>query len=131
MHSKNVLKIYFFLPLSGKMWMHEHFDLKEAPDLVTNSKKMLTGGIYHKVDSLYFIEEFIWPYNVHFFYQCNVSLLALQCTLLLSVCTVHCAIFFFLPYNFHFFYQCNVSLLALQCSLLLSVCTVHCAMFLF
>jgi hypothetical protein len=33
----------------GKMWMHEHFNLKEAPDLVTYSKKMLAGGIYHKV----------------------------------------------------------------------------------
>ncbi len=31
------------------MWMHEHFDLPEAPDLVTFSKKMLSGGIYHKV----------------------------------------------------------------------------------
>jgi 4-aminobutyrate aminotransferase-like enzyme len=36
----------FFL---GKMWMHEHFNLREAPDLVTYSKKMLAGGIYHKV----------------------------------------------------------------------------------
>jgi 4-aminobutyrate aminotransferase-like enzyme len=33
----------------GKMWMHEHFNLREAPDLVTYSKKMLAGGIYHKV----------------------------------------------------------------------------------
>jgi 4-aminobutyrate aminotransferase-like enzyme len=31
------------------MWMHEHFNLREAPDLVTYSKKMLAGGIYHKV----------------------------------------------------------------------------------
>jgi hypothetical protein len=31
------------------MWMHEHFNLNEAPDLVTYSKKMLAGGIYHKV----------------------------------------------------------------------------------
>jgi len=35
---------------TGKMWMHEHFDLPEAPDLVTFSKKMLSGGIYHKED---------------------------------------------------------------------------------
>ena len=33
---------------TGKMWAHEHFDLPEAPDMVTFSKKMLTGGIYHK-----------------------------------------------------------------------------------
>lgn len=33
---------------SGKMWMHEHFDLTYPPDLVTFSKKMLAGGIYHK-----------------------------------------------------------------------------------
>jgi hypothetical protein len=40
------LKLMIFL---GKMWMHEHFNLREAPDLVTYSKKMLAGGIYHKV----------------------------------------------------------------------------------
>ena len=34
------------------MWMHEHFNLPEAPDLVTFSKKMLSGGIYHKVCAL-------------------------------------------------------------------------------
>lgn len=33
---------------TGKMWCHEHFDLKHGPDLVTFSKKMLSGGIYHK-----------------------------------------------------------------------------------
>ena len=30
---------------TGKMWAHEHFNLREAPDIVTFSKKMLTGGI--------------------------------------------------------------------------------------
>lgn len=30
------------------MWAHEYFKLKEAPDVVTFSKKMLTGGFYHK-----------------------------------------------------------------------------------
>ena len=30
------------------MWCHEWFDLPEAPDIVTFSKKMLTGGLYHK-----------------------------------------------------------------------------------
>jgi 4-aminobutyrate aminotransferase/(S)-3-amino-2-methylpropionate transaminase len=35
---------------TGKMWAHEYFDLPEAPDMVTFSKKMLTGGIYHKKD---------------------------------------------------------------------------------
>lgn len=33
---------------TGKMWAHEYFKLKEAPDVVTFSKKMLTGGFYHK-----------------------------------------------------------------------------------
>ncbi|XP_045128401.1 4-aminobutyrate aminotransferase, mitochondrial-like [Portunus trituberculatus] len=33
---------------TGKMWCHEHFDLPEAPDVVTFSKKMLTGGYYIK-----------------------------------------------------------------------------------
>ena len=30
------------------MWCHEWFDLKESPDIVTFSKKMLTGGLFHK-----------------------------------------------------------------------------------
>jgi len=33
---------------TGKMWMHEHFDLKDGADIVTYSKKMLAAGIYHK-----------------------------------------------------------------------------------
>jgi 4-aminobutyrate aminotransferase/(S)-3-amino-2-methylpropionate transaminase len=32
---------------TGKMWAHEHFDL-DVPDVVTFSKKMQTGGFYHK-----------------------------------------------------------------------------------
>jgi len=35
---------------TGKMWCHEWFDLQEPPDIVTFSKKMLTGGLYHKAD---------------------------------------------------------------------------------
>ncbi|XP_063378091.1 4-aminobutyrate aminotransferase, mitochondrial-like [Cydia fagiglandana] len=31
---------------TGKMWAHEHFHLPSPPDLVTFSKKMLTGGYY-------------------------------------------------------------------------------------
>lgn len=31
---------------TGKMWCHEHFDLKCPPDIVTFSKKMLTGGYF-------------------------------------------------------------------------------------
>ncbi|XP_072943759.1 probable 4-aminobutyrate aminotransferase, mitochondrial [Epargyreus clarus] len=31
---------------TGKMWCHEHFQLPSPPDLVTFSKKMLTGGFY-------------------------------------------------------------------------------------
>jgi len=30
------------------MWCHEHFNLRDAPDLVTFSKRMLSGGLYHK-----------------------------------------------------------------------------------
>ena len=35
---------------TGKMWAHEHFNLREAPDIVTFSKKMLTGGLYRKAE---------------------------------------------------------------------------------
>ena len=38
-----------FYQLLGKMWMHEHFNLRDGIDVVTFSKKMLSGGIYHKV----------------------------------------------------------------------------------
>lgn len=33
---------------SGKFWAHEHFNLRESPDVVTFSKKMLSGGFYFK-----------------------------------------------------------------------------------
>lgn len=33
---------------TGKIWCHEHFDLPEAPDIVTFSKKMMTGGYFCK-----------------------------------------------------------------------------------
>ncbi|XP_041977177.1 4-aminobutyrate aminotransferase, mitochondrial [Aricia agestis] len=32
---------------TGKMWCYEHFDLPSPPDIVTFSKKMLTGGFYY------------------------------------------------------------------------------------
>ena len=35
---------------TGKIWAHDHFELPEGPDIVTFSKKMLTGGIYYKKD---------------------------------------------------------------------------------
>ncbi|CAH1170438.1 unnamed protein product [Phaedon cochleariae] len=35
---------------TGKMWCHEHFNLDSPPDIVTFSKKMLTGGFYHALD---------------------------------------------------------------------------------
>lgn len=35
---------------TGKMWCHEHFNLECPPDIVTFSKKMLTGGFYHSLD---------------------------------------------------------------------------------
>ena len=34
--------------ISGKMWGHEHFELEDGPDIVSFSKKMLSGGIFHK-----------------------------------------------------------------------------------
>ncbi len=33
---------------TGKFWAHEHFNLDGPPDMVTFSKKMITGGIYFK-----------------------------------------------------------------------------------
>merc|ERR1711981_309467 len=33
---------------TGKMWCHEHFQLEHGPDLMTFSKKMLSGGIFTK-----------------------------------------------------------------------------------
>ncbi|XP_028170076.1 4-aminobutyrate aminotransferase, mitochondrial, partial [Ostrinia furnacalis] len=35
---------------TGKMWCHEHFDLPSPPDVVTFSKKMLTGGFFFNSD---------------------------------------------------------------------------------
>nr|XP_034171954.1 4-aminobutyrate aminotransferase, mitochondrial isoform X1 [Osmia lignaria] len=32
---------------TGKMWCHQHFNLKSPPDIVTFSKKMQLGGYYH------------------------------------------------------------------------------------
>jgi 4-aminobutyrate aminotransferase/(S)-3-amino-2-methylpropionate transaminase len=33
---------------TGRFWAHEHFNLDEAPDFVTFSKKMLLGGYFYK-----------------------------------------------------------------------------------
>ncbi|KAH9498856.1 hypothetical protein Btru_004835 [Bulinus truncatus] len=33
---------------TGKFWYHEHLNLREPPDLVTFSKKMLLGGFYYR-----------------------------------------------------------------------------------
>ncbi|XP_052068816.1 4-aminobutyrate aminotransferase, mitochondrial-like isoform X1 [Mytilus californianus] len=33
--------------VTGKMWAHEHFNLPQPPDIVSFSKKMLTGGFYY------------------------------------------------------------------------------------
>ncbi|CAH0720809.1 unnamed protein product, partial [Brenthis ino] len=35
---------------TGKMWCYEHFDLPAPPDVVTFSKKMLTGGFYINIE---------------------------------------------------------------------------------
>merc|ERR1719473_2426629 len=34
--------------VTGKMWAHEHWGLDESPDVVTFSKKALTGGFFFK-----------------------------------------------------------------------------------
>lgn len=34
--------------VTGKFWAYEHFNLTDTPDVVTFSKKMLTGGFYMK-----------------------------------------------------------------------------------
>ena len=33
---------------TGKFWGYEHFELDGPPDILTFSKKMLTGGFYYK-----------------------------------------------------------------------------------
>ena len=33
--------------VTGKMWAHQWFNLDGPPDIVSFSKKMLTGGYYH------------------------------------------------------------------------------------
>lgn len=45
---------------TGKMWCYEHFNLPEAPDIVSFSKKMLTGGFFTK-------EEFRVPQGYRIF----------------------------------------------------------------
>jgi len=37
---------------SGKFWAHEHWNLPEAPDMVTFAKRMLVGGFYYKEEFL-------------------------------------------------------------------------------
>lgn len=32
--------------ITGKFWAHEHFRLREPPDVVAFGKKMVTGGFY-------------------------------------------------------------------------------------
>lgn len=33
---------------TGRFWAHEHWEMDDAPDIVTFSKKMLTGGYFYK-----------------------------------------------------------------------------------
>ncbi len=35
---------------TGRFWAHEYFNLESPPDIVPFSKKMLTGGFYHKAE---------------------------------------------------------------------------------
>lgn len=36
------------LGATGKIWAHEHFNLKEVPDVMTFAKKMQIGGYFYK-----------------------------------------------------------------------------------
>lgn len=36
------------LGATGKVWAHEHFGLRDVPDLMTFAKKMQIGGFYYK-----------------------------------------------------------------------------------
>ena len=40
----------YYENLLPRMWCHEWFNLSSPPDIVTFSKKMQTGGLYHKAD---------------------------------------------------------------------------------
>ena len=33
---------------TGKFWAHEHWGLDDPTDVMTFSKKMMTGGFFHK-----------------------------------------------------------------------------------
>ena len=33
---------------TGKLWAHEHWGMDDPADIVSFSKKLLTGGYYHK-----------------------------------------------------------------------------------
>lgn len=33
---------------TGKFWAHEHWGMDDPADIVSFSKKLLTGGYYHK-----------------------------------------------------------------------------------
>lgn len=33
---------------TGKFWAHEHWGMNDPADIVSFSKKLLTGGYYHK-----------------------------------------------------------------------------------
>lgn len=45
---------------SGKFWAHEHFNLRDAPDIVTFAKKMLSGGFYFKEE-----QKPLEPYRIY------------------------------------------------------------------
>ena len=54
--------------------MHEHFNLRDGIDVVTFSKKMLSGGIYHKVrDSLLFCTYIFICICINFSVSVSVS----------------------------------------------------------
>ena len=49
---------------SGKFWAHEHFNLRQSPDVVPFAKKMLTGGFYHRTEQR---PNIVGVYILHFF----------------------------------------------------------------
>lgn len=55
---------------TGKFWAHEHWGLDDPADIVSFSKKMLTGGYYHK-DELQADKVCHLFGNVTYFQKCS------------------------------------------------------------
>ena len=58
--------------VTGKMWAHEWFNLDGPPDIMSFSKKMLTGGYYHSDQFRYGVGvcRLSWGHSFHYFISC-------------------------------------------------------------